>query len=229
MKFSDYEFFPGVITKVDDPKFIGRVKATVPTVFDSSMNEDGLPWIYPFTMIGGHQGFAKMREGAKIWVIRNTKNHNEFWYIPMFELTESTSNLVKDDNYEDANVLVSRDNSGNSVYVYYNPTDGIMIKYGDENFININPDSQVIIQAGKAKVVLKDNHVYIGDGEDGESAVMGDSLKDLLSTFFNDLMTAGGNAQLIHGAKPYALEVTKAAMTAKSSLSKILCQNTNVD
>ena len=165
MKFSDYEFFPGVITKVDDPKFLVRVKATVPTVFDSSMNEDGLPWIYPFTMIGGHQGFAKMREGAKIWVIRNTKNHNEFWYIPMFELTESTSNLVKDDNYEDANVLMSRDNSGNSVYVYYNPTDGIMIKYGDENLININPDSQVIIQAGKAKVVLKDNHVYIGDGE----------------------------------------------------------------
>jgi len=229
MKFSDYEFFPGVITKVDDPKYIGRIKATVPTIFDSSMNEDGLPWIYPFTMIGGHQGFSKMREGSKVWVIRNTKNRNEFWYVPMFELTESTSELVKEDNYDDATVLISRDNGGGSVYVYYNQTDGMMIKYGDNNMININPESQITIQAGDAKVLLKDNHVYIGDGKDGEPAVLGDQLKDLLSTFFNNLQTAAGSATLIHGAKPYATAVTNAASIAKASLDKILCQNTNVD
>ena len=51
----------------------------------------------------------------------------------------------------------------------------------------------------------------------------------MLSTFFRDLQTAGGNAQLIHGAKPYAAEVTKAAMTATQALENILCENTNVD
>lgn len=229
MKFSDYEFFPGVITNVDDPKFIGRVKASVPTIFDSSMSEDGLPWIYPFTMIGGHQGFSKMREGSKIWVIRNMKNHNEFWYLPMFEMTESTKKLVGDDNYGDANVLISRDIQGSSVYVYYNDTDGIMIKYGDQNLININSDGETIIQCGSAKIVMKNNHIYIGDGEEGEPAVFGNKLKDMLSTFFRDLQTAGGNAQLIHGAKPYAAEVTKAAMTATQALENILCENTNVD
>ena len=122
MKLSDYEFFPGSIIDVADPKYQGRVKANVPTLFDPSMNKDGLPWIYPFTM-GGNQSFSKMTEGSKIWVFRNRTNYNEFWYVPMFELKADTRELLgSDDTYENGEVLLSRNMGSMSVYIYYNDT-----------------------------------------------------------------------------------------------------------
>lgn len=228
MKLSDYEFYPGVVIDVADPKYLGRVKASVPTIFDQSMDKEGLPWIHPFTMVG-YQGFSKMREGSKIWVLNNTKNKKEFWYVPMFELNQDTRDLINtDENYENGDVLIARNNGNNSVYIYYNDTDGIMIKYGDQNLINIDPNSQITIQASDGKIVIKDNHVYIGDGEKGEAAIKGETLKKILNTFFSDLENA-----LVTGASPYTLtyakEITKAAGKAKLALENILCKNTSVD
>lgn len=229
MKLSDYEFFPGVAIDVADPKYLGRIKATVPTIFDPSMDKEGLPWIRPFTMIG-YQGFSKTREGSKIWVFRNMKNRNEFWYMPMFELNEDTRGLINDDEkYENGDVLISRNNGNNSVYIYYNDTDGMMIKYGEQNFINITPKSEIIVQANEAKIVMKDNHVYIGDGEKGEKAVFGETLKSLLGDFLGDLIKAQPSAFPVHGAAPYAAQVTAAASKAKGKLEQILCKNTSVD
>ena len=68
MKFSETELLPGVVIDVDDPKMLGRVKATVPTLFDENiMNKEGMPWIYPLTMIG-YQGFSKLQKGSKIYL-----------------------------------------------------------------------------------------------------------------------------------------------------------------
>lgn len=230
MKLSDYEFFPGVVTKVDDPKCIGRIKCTVPTVFDASMDVEGLPWIYPFTMTG-NQSFSKLREGNKVWVFRNTTNHNEFWYIPMFEMTEETKQLMGDDNYEDSEVIMSRSNGGNSVFIYYNEADGIMIKYGDTNLININPDSEITIQAGDGKVVVKDNQVYIGDGGDGERAVLGETLQKILNKFFSGIakLATPATAPPMHGTSIYAANVAKIASEAAGKLDTMLCSKTNVD
>lgn len=229
MKLSDYEFFPGVAIDVKDPKYKGRVKATVPTIFDASMDKEGLPWVHPFTM-SGYQGFSKLREGSKIWVLRNTKNKNEFWYIPLFELNSDTVDLINnDDNYENGDVLIARNNGSNSVYIYYNDTDGIMIKYGDQNLININPDSQIVIQAGEGKVIVKDNHVYIGDGNDGEAAVKGVTLKNILSDFFKQLSSASDVATNPYVLPLYASKVRIAANNANQRLDDILCKNTNVD
>lgn len=229
MKLSDYEFFPGSIIDVADPKYLGRVKANVPTLFDPSMNKDGLPWIYPFTM-SGYQRFSKMTEGSKIWVLKNNTNYNEFWYIPMFELNQDTRDLVNsDDNYENGEVLLSRNMGSMSVYIYYNDNDGIVIKYGDNNFIKINPDSEVILQAGSGRVKISDNHVYTGDGEEGEPAVMGEQLKDILSQLATDLRTLGTTAT----PNPYTTALGSPFMTAgnniSSKLGSLLASNTNVD
>ena len=53
MKFKDVELLPGVVIDAKDPKMLGRVKATVPTLFDNSaMDVKVMPWIYPISMIG---------------------------------------------------------------------------------------------------------------------------------------------------------------------------------
>ena len=229
MKLSDYEFFPGSIIDVADPKYQGRVKANSPTLFDTSMDKEGLPWIYPFTMYG-LQRFSKMTEGTKIWIIRNTQNYNEFWYIPMFELTQDSRDLINsDENYENGEILLSRSMGNMSVYIYYNDTDGIVIKYGDENFIKINPDSEVILQAGKGQMKISGNHVYLGDGEKGEPTVMGDKLKSLLSQLSTDLSSLGSTAT----PNPYTTALGPLFMQASTNISSalggILAKNTNVD
>ena len=229
MKLSDYEFFPGVVTDVADPKYLGRVKASVPTIFDQSMDKEGLPWIHPFTMVG-YQGFSKMREGSKIWVLNNTKNKKEFWYVPMFELNQDTRDLINtDENYENGDVLIARNNGNNSVYIYYNDTDGIMIKYGNQNLINIDPNSQITIQASDGKIVIKDNHVYIGDGEKGHPAVKGDKLKDILHNFFTQLSTAATTANTPYSLPLFSEQLRMLSDFADKRLDEIICKNTSVD
>jgi electron transport complex protein RnfC len=104
MKFNETELLPGVVIDVNDPKKLGRVKATVPTLFDEAvMNREGMPWIYPLTMTG-YQGFSKLMAGSKIWVFKQQSKPREFWYIPMFELNQNTRTVLE--NYEEPEVLI---------------------------------------------------------------------------------------------------------------------------
>ncbi len=106
MKLSECEILPGEIIEVEDPKHIGRVKASVPTWFDSSvMDKEALPWIYPFGMCG-YQRFSKMEKGRKIWVLHNHENDLEYWYWPMFEEIDITKPII--DKYDSTEVLLGR-------------------------------------------------------------------------------------------------------------------------
>lgn len=224
MKFTDYEFFPGSVIDVEDPKRLGRVKAIVPTVFSDDMDQEGLPWIYPFT-ISGYQRFSKLTEGSKIWVLKNINNYNEFWYVPMFELNGDTRDLIgnkNEEDYDDGEVLLSRNLGSVGVYIYYNTSDGIMIKYGDNALININANNEITLKANDAQVVMKDNKVYVGDGKTGEPAVMGNKLKKELEKInrnFNKIKTAFPT-MAPYPQKPPMLENVS---------SDVLADNTNVD
>lgn len=230
MKLSDYEFFPAVTVDVADPKHIGRVKVNAPTVFSSDMATECLPWVYPFSM-AGYQRFSSPREGQKVWLFRNTKNPKECWYMPMPELTDDSKELIKEDaDYEEAEVVMSRNMGNMSVQIYYNDKDGLMIKDGDSSTININKDHEIEIINGKAKVILKDDHVYIGDGETGEPAVMGDKLENLLKDFFTKVQSAVSKTTPPQYSLPlYAGDLASAASSALGKLSQIKAKNTNVD
>lgn len=196
MKFKDVELLPGVVTNVKDPKMQGRIKATVPGLFDSAtMNEEGLPWIYPLTMIG-YQGFSKMMAGSKIWVFKTTDNYREFWYIPMFEMNANTKQIVN--NYTEPDILISRSAGEESIYIYYNDVDGIKLQIGD-SFINICKDKTILVKAGISHIrINKDGNINIGKEEtDFEPTVMGNALYNTLSKLAQDLQsvasTAAGN------------------------------------
>jgi hypothetical protein len=185
MKFNETELLPGVVIDVNDPKKLGRVKATVPTLFDEAvMNREGMPWIYPLTMTG-YQGFSKLMAGSKIWVFKQQSKPREFWYIPMFELNQNTRTVLE--NYEEPEVLISRSAGDESIYIYYTDQEGIMLKFGESNFINIKPDSSITLRASESKVELKNGKVYIGDGNATEPAVLGNKLFDALNNLSNGL------------------------------------------
>ena len=135
MKLSECEVLPGVVIDVEDPKHIGRVKAMVPTWFDSDvMEKEALPWIWPCGM-GGYQRFSKLENGRKIWVLHNKENDLEYWYWPMFEETEQSKPII--DQYDSTELLLCRGGGeSGDILIYYNDAEGIILKIGDTK-INI--------------------------------------------------------------------------------------------
>lgn len=187
MKLADVEMIPGVVVDDEDPKFLGRLKISAPGEFDvDSMDINDMFWVYPFP-VGGYQSFSHMLKGSKVWLIKNTKNYYEYWYLPYFEMNANTFNLVNSKKKYDADVLVSRSDGSNNIQMYYNPEDGFNQKIGFAS-INIMPDGTISITTGGAAPSAgtfhtnsKNNEIGYDGGEyPRQFAVMGENLHKLL-------------------------------------------------
>ena len=187
MKLADVEMIPGVVVDDEDPKFLGRLKISAPGEFEvDSMDINDMFWVYPFP-VGGYQSFSHMLKGSKVWLIKNTKNYYEYWYLPYFEMNANTFNLVNSKKKYDADVLVSRSDGSNNIQMYYNPEDGFNQKIGFAS-INIMPDGTISITTGGAAPSAgtfhtnsKNNEIGYDGGEyPRQFAVMGENLHKLL-------------------------------------------------
>lgn len=187
MKLADVEMIPGVVVDDEDPKFLGRLKISAPGEFEvDSMDINDMFWVYPFP-VGGYQSFSHMLKGSKVWLIKNTKNYYEYWYLPYFEMNANTFNLVNSKKKYDADVLVSRSDGSNNIQMYYNPEDGINQKIGFAS-INIMPDGTISITTGGAAPSAgtfhtnsKNNEIGYDGGEyPRQFAIMGENLHKLL-------------------------------------------------
>ena len=226
MKFSDTELLPGVVVSVDDPKMLGRIKVNVPTLFNSeSMSVDGLPWVYPLTMIG-YQGFSKLMTGSKVWVFKQKDNYKELCYIPMFELNQNTREIVS--QYNEPEVLISRSAGDLSVLIYYTDQEGIQLKVG-ETFINIKPDSSIMIKAGNGQIDVKNGKVFLGNGEATESAVLGNTLQKLLSQLASDIKNLGTIAGGCYFTNHLVAPINTMYANLNSTQKNILCDYTTVN
>lgn len=228
MKFKNVELLPGTIIDAADPKQIGRVKCDVPGIFDSdSMNKEGFPWIYPLTQ-PGFQRWSTPIKGHKVWVFKTSDNYQEFWYIPMMQLTTSTQGIIQGDDYENAEVLISRNMGPQSMKMYYKESQGFVVEYGTAK-ININPDKEIIIDASGASVQLKNGKVYLGNGAEGEHAAKGDSLHELLENLKNKLLETSSTASLNPFTAILAPSLMECANAIENSLKYIVCDYTLVN
>lgn len=184
MNLSDYEFLPGVVLTAEDPQKIGRIKASVPTWFDTEvMDEESLPWIYPFMMFG-YQTFSKMEKDRPVWVFHNKNSYQEYWYVPMFHMIGQTKKKVS--SYGNTEVLLSRSlgtNKGN-VLVYYNDDEGLVLRVGEVG-INIRKDG-IIMSNSDSQMSIKDGKVSSGSSGKLQPSVLGNNLKKLLDTLSGD-------------------------------------------
>jgi hypothetical protein len=200
MDLSDYEFLPGTCINVDDPEKRGRIKAVVPTWFDTSvMQEDAMPWIVPVSM-PGYQRFSKLEMGSKVFVLHRKNTDKEYWYWPLFELTENTKQLIED--YDSPEVLLSRSTGDNDVFIYYNASDGIKIKNGDLEVI-LNNEKEIHITDQETSFDIVGGNVTIGKQDDLQSNLMGEDVKQLLLDLGGDLVNIGNKMS----ANPYTSHV----------------------
>jgi len=229
MKFKNVELLPGTIINAADPKKIGRIKCDVPGVFDSeTMNEEGFPWIYPLTQ-PGFQRWSTPIKGHKVWVFKTTDNYQEFWYIPMQQLTTTTQSIINNDtDYENAEVLISRNIGPQSIKMYYTESEGFVLELGTAK-ININPDQEIIVNASGASVQLKNGKVYVGNGAEGEHAVKGDTLQQLLEDLRNKLLETASSASVNPFTTTLAQPLIECANAINNYVKYIVCDYTLVN
>lgn len=192
MELIDYELLPGVVVSVKDEECLGRVKASVPGGESPDNTQiEAMPWLYPMFMTGTYQGFTKLLEGSKIWVLRNKYNKLEMWYWPMVDLNPNTQEIVNP--YDNPDVLISRDMGGQNVYMYYTDGQGIMLSIGPSK-VNINSNGDIILTTGQGQIKVVGENVYINtDSSSDNNAVKEQPLTQCLDKI-KECLTAIDNA-----------------------------------
>lgn len=217
---------PGVVVSANDPEMLGRIKACSPAEFTPNMDSELLPWCYPMDM-RHYQSFSKMINGAKVWIIKNNDNYNEYFYIPMFEEINITKDFLSEHYDDDPEILIARDNGGTNVMISYNSSTGIELKLKDLYF-QIHPNSDILIHSNNVDINIKSGKIYLGaPGDAYEPGVFGQKLADILSSLkagFDSLVNASAVAPL----DPLTDGFIK-CQEALQSAETIKCNNTFVN
>ena len=129
---------------------------------------------------------------------------------------------------KEPDILISRSAGTESVYIYYTDTDGIQLKIGSENYINIKPDSSITLKSGNARVDLKEGKIYIGDGNAIEPSILGNKLFDALSNLSKNLGAVAGMCSNPF-TMPLATTFQQAATTLNQDIQNIRCENTFIN
>ena len=235
MELDKVEIIPGVITDVDDPEKLGRIKCAAVGLFDErTMDKDVLPWCMPISM-GRYQMFSAPEVGRKVWIIDNKDNENEFWYFPMFDYIDITENLVKEKYDNDLDLLVSRKTSSGNAQLYYTSTDGFVIKY-DEWKISLGPEGNISIHGQNGDIDIKGGHVYLGrNAESGgfEPAVKAKQLQNVFQQFqniFSELQQAAAAGPWDNTTlAPYFQKLANECAKVSSSSQGICSKNVSIN
>ena len=205
--FSDYEFVPGVIVETDDPLHYGRIKVTALGAFNANNSPvTHLPWCYPFMMMG-NASYASYEKGSKVWVMRNKKRQDENWFIPMYELQSLPQQYVNENSKKKPEVISMRTNGGGNSSMTYDHGKGYNISTsgsGGGTGVNVGTNGKTTVNAGASAVKVENSGVTLGASSgDGEPAVLGNQLKNLingildaLSEFCNILQKSDPYSQL---------------------------------
>lgn len=194
----------GKVLRTDDPLKIGRLKISIFGKYDE-LDEEFIPWAFPLNNLNaGFVNIPKVGEFLNCYFENNDENVP--FYTTNINLNELTKNTISSD-YPKVWSLISDNRLGDNgngeeetkrtLQIYYTETQGFIINK-NETIINIkNSDESVVIKNGKTgKVVhLSENGISLGTEEKSkESAVLGETLENLLNSFISELGKISGIA-----------------------------------
>lgn len=214
MKLSNCEILPGTIVAANDPKKMGRVKAVVPGWFDNAtMNEEDMFWISPFTTGAGYQRVSKPLEGQKIWVLHDSTNEYEYYYLPMWETNINTAAAQQDFDYD---VIVSRSGKSVGAQMFYTGKQGFVTRIGENAQSSISQSGDIENSSNGTEVSIRGSKVYVGlQGKCDEPIVLGNKLYELLSNLKGGLDELNQKAQ----SSCYTINLCPAILKCSKAIS----------
>lgn len=178
------QMYKGVVVDNNDNTLGGRVQVSVPGLFDDQhMSKESLPWIEPFVS-SGYQRFSKLKPGSKVWVINNTESSEEYYYMPIPEMTGAALEIVSKNYDSDPEMMFCQDlGNGQIAASSFNKNDGIVNEVGEAS-LQVAPDGAIVASNDTCKMLVEKDCVTIGyNGEDSKETPMvkGDDLVSILS------------------------------------------------
>lgn len=214
MKLNNCEILPGTIVIANDPKKMGRVKAVVPGWFDNStMNEEDMFWIMPFTSGSGYQRVSKPIEGQKIWVLHDKTNEYEYYYLPMWETNINTTIAQQDFDYD---VLVSRSGKSVGAQMYYTGKQGFVTRIGEHAQSTMSQNGNIENKSNGTEISIKGSRAYIGkENNCKDPIVRGNQLYKLLS----DLKSGLDELNNLANSNPYCSNLCSGILKCSKAIS----------
>lgn len=213
MSFKDIRLIPGVVINNTDEENLGRIKAYSPGLFDTStMDEDALPWIYPFCM-SMYQSFSTQAVNSKIWIIFIPDNPYGYFYLPFHDIHTEVAKHIKGNT----DIVFGRECNTGSANIYFNESEGLVLRNGNARVQLLN-DGRVIITndtSSGMNFVISDGKCYSGD-KGFEPAVLGNKLKKV----FDDLSEKINLLASKCNESPYTSHLTSSIQNIKSALDE---------
>jgi hypothetical protein len=223
MKLKDVELIPGVVVENEDPMYMGRVKVSAPGEFDvDTMKIKDMFWVYPLSM-WGYQSFSRMMKGSKVWLIHNTANYYEYWYIPYFELNANTAtHIYGDDATYTCDMVISRSNGSADIQFYYNTAEGFVQKLGMAS-IEMMSDGSIFLTPGGGSAGdgifhtnAKMNEIGADNGDDLQFACRGENMVSMM----NDLQSNFQELLKSASTSPYTTHLVASLQKISDTLGK---------
>ena len=220
MNLSNATLEPGVVTNAEDPENLGRIKCIIGGKHDpEKMNADHLPWCAPLTCFG-YQRLSKPVEGQKVWVLHDSNNYYEYYYLPSWEVNSNSAVVNTEDNYD---ILVSRSGDGFGSQMYYNDTDGFVARTGSDVQMQLKNDGTIVSTDGSLELGIKNGMLYAGTAEgDYEPMVKGQKLTNLLNDLANKLMSTTQIASTNPYTSPLSQPLTECSSAISNAINEIV-------
>lgn len=220
------EIYEAVVIENDDANALGRIKCCIASEMDSTITSKAiLPYIKP--LFGGNN-FSIPKKGSKVWVFKNTKALDDYWYWPMPDMTNSVNNYITENNNENTAVVMANDNGYYKTSFTYDDKRGFVMQTNNDSVFTLNPHGGYSLISGDSSFIAKNNHYNIGNNAT-EQAVKGNKLKDLLT----DVAIGLKDLSITAASNPYTTSLAKPLLNISSkitdALNDILSNNVNLE
>lgn len=218
---------PGRVLSIEDNSH--TIKAYCCGLFSDEDEPDKLPPVYQFPL-GGTNSFYSVSVDDEIWVLFFDDNPLELFYIRKDNFPENLKEILEN-NYEEVEVLASRELASGMVQLYFTDGDGWIIRNLDA-VINMRKDGSILIDTGNAhrKIDVCDNSISLGsEGGSAHTAALGDKVVSSLKILNNILNAMSQNAKSNPYTANIAISIDALRPKFESSLDEIESQHVTLD
>ena len=193
-----YGIYRGFVSDNEDPEFLGRLKITVPQVYDDAVPDY---WAWPKGMFAGNQigAFFIPEEGDGVWIsFENGDPRYPVWEYGWFA-TGEVPTAAKNNGVKPTNKVLQTKSGHRLEMDDFKKVLRVTDAYG--NIIEMNETGVSIISSKISLGTLNGS---------AEPAVLGDTLHELLTEFMTDMgslmsiVTSSGTTASINTASNWA-------------------------
>ena len=225
MKLSDCEMRPGKVLAVCNN--YGTIKASCCGLFSEEDDINLLPPVYPWFKFS-NTAFCEPQIGDLIWIIYNTTNPLELFYVFQADAVENNSGIL--DYGHDACCILHKDNEYNAA-LQWNNSEGWKANQ-DDSKIQIGPNGDILLSQsdGDHRIDINESGIHLcTDAINQNPAVLGNELKSALQTLVQGMQSVATACKAKSETMAVGVAIDAAMVAFNAKLSTILSKNVTLD